>query len=277
MAQCTKCCKKDLLETEFTDEEVKNLLKDINVGNKRKQNYKELFKLENSIRDILKKRKMSKMSFNIILDILVPLRTIIVMHTLSTEDKLLMEMKTNGFKSNTDSNYYRWLDGTEEVTEPQIKKEVIKIITNLKKPLNDAEKEFRRIQKETKMYGCKLICPYCENEYVKEFGTKESGVEYEFIEKCPYCSKDYKVLSGNVTLWRGRGTGVVSYGSPEHTVRIKNKNGERVMIFNSNYNLLHIKKGDWLYFTFKKKFLSSQFSENPFSVLNATNDTYSLI
>lgn len=256
----------------FTDEEVRNLLENIKVDDNSKQKYSELFKLEGNIREILKKTEMSKKSFDILLNILSVLRILIVAHTLPDKLKLNVKMETGGFNSNTDFNYYRWLDGIEEITEQSIKKDVLDIVKKLRKLLNDAEKEFIRIQKETRNYGCKLICPYCKNEYIKEWGIKENDVKDEFIEKCPNCLNEYKVLAGKVVLWRSRGTGVVSFGSPEYTVRIKNKNGEKVMVFNSNYNLLHIKTGDGVYFIFKKKILSSQFSEKPFAILDATNN-----
>lgn len=153
----------------------------------------------------------------------------------------------------------------------------------MKNPMNEVLillEKIDGISTQTKniSYGCKLICPYCRNEYTKMFGNKESDTKDDFIEVCPNCSKEFRVLVGKITLWRSRGTGVVSYGSPEYTIRIKNRIGnEQVLIFNSNYNLLHIKQGDEVCFTFKKKILSSQFSEKPFAILNATTNTYSLI
>lgn len=254
----------------FTNEEVKNLLTDIKVDSKIKQKYSDLFNLEKDIRDILSKRKMSKKSFDIILDILSGIRLSVVI--LTSEEKMGIEMKNGGFKSNTDFNYYRFLDEIEGIAESEIKKDILKIIKNIRLPLNNAEKEFRNIPKEAMKYGCKLICPYCENEYVKEFESEENKVE--FVEKCPTCSKNYRVIAGKVILWRGIGTGVVTYGTPEYTARIKNENGEKIIFFNSNRNLLHIKRGDAVYFTFKKKTLSSQFSEKPFAILNATSNTY---
>jgi tetratricopeptide (TPR) repeat protein len=159
-------------------------------------------------------------------------------------------------------------------------KQIKKFIEN--NSMKEVENLLKTIKKTSKnipsrKFGCKLICPYCNNEYIKEFGTDEKKVKDEFIEECPKCSKEYKVLSGKVTLWRSRGTGVVSFGLPEYTIRIKNQDGERMMIFNSNYNLLHIKTGDGVYFTFKKKFLSSSFSDKPSGILNANTNTHSLI
>ena len=264
-------------EDYLNNEEIQNLLKEMDFNKKTKVRYKEFFETDKRIRDLINKNKMSEHSLQVILNILSNLRVNLAIHTLPEENKLDIQINNSGFKTNTDFNYARFMNEIEEIEEPKIKKEMVKMIKEIKKPMMNAEKELLKLQKEKQKYGCKLICPYCKEEYVKEFGTDKNKVEDEFVEQCPSCGKEYKVLAGKVTLWRGRGTGVVSYGLPEYTTRIKNKDGERTIIFRTKYNLLHTKTGDVVYFSFKNKFLSSSFSENPCAMINATSNTYSLI
>lgn len=261
----------------LSEEEKKNLLKGVNLSKEEEKKAKNILDLDKKIRELLKKSKISEHSLQVILQILSGLRINIMIQNLPEEDRLHLNMEKSGFKSNADFRYAKDMSEIEEIKETNIKKEMEKIAKEIKKINIEFEKEIKKLQEEKKIYGCKLICPYCESEYIKEFGTDRNNAKEEFVEQCPNCSKEYKVLSGKVTLWRGRGTGVVSYGLPEYTIRIKNEDGERMMIFNTKYNLLHIKTGDSVYFTFKKKFLSSSFSDKPASIINANTNTYSLI
>ncbi len=242
-----------------------------------KEKYKSLFEIDKRIRVLVQNKQMLEDSFKIISQILLEIRLLIGLHILPDSKKINVSLSNNGFKSNTDFNYARYMQDIECIKEKVIKNEMVKIIKDLKKPMGDAEKELIILKKKNQIYGCRLICPYCKEEYIKEFGADKNMIEDEFIEQCPNCRKEYRVLEGKVTIWKGRGTGVASYGLPEYTVRIKNGNKEKVMIFNTKYNLLHTKIGDIVYFIFKKKFLSPNFSEKPFSMINLTSNTYSLI
>ncbi|MCD4740767.1 hypothetical protein K8R43_06330 [archaeon] len=122
--------------------------------------------------------------------------------------------------------------------------------------------------------GVSIVCPYCENQYVEEHDRDQPTGE--FIAKCPKCSKEYEVLAGRITKWSGCGTGIVQYGLPSYTVRLRIKSEERVLFFESYGNFRYVKRGDYVLFLFKKKFLRSGFSEKPALVMDKTANTYTI-
>ena len=162
-------------------------------------------------------------------------------------------------------------NGTEKMLKAieNYSKDVRKIIDSLLKSYHELDNDVSNLSVK-----CDLICPYCESSYERNFGLlRENKQKDEFIEKCPECSKDYLVIKGKVTLFKSRGTGVVSFGQSQYIFRIKNNNGEKPVIFNSNANLLHVKTGDNIIFIFKKGRLSSKFSYNPSLIMDETSMT----
>ena len=264
-----------MVEESLSKSEKDNLMKEVDYDKLNPQVNKDLISIDKKIKKLLQLKKISEQSKDVLFSILSAVRCNLVLNCLPKEQRENIVPQTNGFKSNADFNYHRWLNLIEsEITEKEIKKDLANLVKNLRDVLYSFEKELPKKPAQKIRYGCKLICPYCEEEYIKEFGESQP---YEFQETCPSCSKEYKVLSGKVVLWKGRGTGVAGYGNPQYTVRIKNDDGEKILYFETKYNLLHIKTGDGVYFAFKKKFWSQDFSEKPFSVLNATSNNYSLI
>ena len=132
--------------------------------------------------------------------------------------------------------------------------------------INDLDGELKAINdmvKKSSQVDNSFACPYCKREINVKGGVQDKVMEID----CELCHKNFKCVTGVVSIIRGRTNAHVQYGLEPISITLKTKNGFYPVNFRTGFRFL-VTKGDKVSFFYLKKFLSKDYKENPSLLFN---------
>jgi 3-methyladenine DNA glycosylase AlkC len=117
----------------FNKKEIKNILKETKANKETKGKYRGFFEAEEKILKLIKGKKISEDSLQVILGILIQLKVIFGIYIYSGSKQLKLTNK-KGFDSNSDFMYFKIIEEIKDIKELEVKEEITNIIKKLKNP-----------------------------------------------------------------------------------------------------------------------------------------------
>lgn len=140
------------------------------------------------------------------------------------------------------------------------KKDALSLFKTIKNKLYELEKNVKQWEIVLKSGKKTFPCPICNR-------MTTAVLKAETEVRCKNCSKTFFTITGIIDTILGRRTAVMAFGPDPINIRLKTENGLKSISFFTGNRFL-VKRGDEVTLIFMKKFLSSDYSGKPHSLID---------